>query len=70
MCIICVDLEKERLTIDEARRNFGEMSVFLGEHAQEVEEILSKLEIDRDLQQFLHDIEIIEKNSKESIQRD
>ena len=43
MCIICLEMEKNRLTIEEARRNFGEMSVSLGDHAEEVEEMLSKL---------------------------
>jgi 2-hydroxy-3-keto-5-methylthiopentenyl-1-phosphate phosphatase len=57
MCIICLEIEKNRLTIQEARRNFGEMSVSLGEHAEEVEEILSRLEIDEMLQEYLKDIE-------------
>ena len=43
MCIICIDIEREALTIKEARRNFGEMSESLGEHAKDVEEMLSKL---------------------------
>lgn len=60
MCIICIDLEKERLTVAEARRNFGEMSVFLGEHAKEVEEMISKLEINMDLKKFLDDMEELE----------
>ena len=41
MCIICIDIEREALTIKEARRNFGEMSPTLGEHAKDVEEMLS-----------------------------
>ena len=57
MCIICLEIEKNRLTIQEARRNFGEMSVSLGEHAKEVEEILSRLEMDEMLQKYLKDIE-------------
>ena len=57
MCIICLEIEKSRLTIQEARRNFGEMSVSLGEHAKEVEEMLSRLEIDEMLQEYLKDIE-------------
>ena len=57
MCIICLEMEKNRLTIEEARRNFGEMSVSLGDHAEEVEEMLSKLEIEQMLQQYLKDIE-------------
>ncbi len=57
MCIICVDLEKEKLTVHEARRNFGEMSASLGPHAEEVEEIISKLEIEIALKEFLEDLE-------------
>ena len=57
MCIICVELEKNKLTIQEARRNFGEMAVSLGDHAEEVEEKLSKLEIEIALQEYLEDLE-------------
>jgi len=56
MCIICIDIERERLTLKEARRNFGEMSPTLGEHAKEVEELLSKLEIEEMLKQYLEDM--------------
>lgn len=37
MCIICVDLAKQRLTANEAKRHLGEMREALGEHASEVE---------------------------------
>jgi hypothetical protein len=57
MCIICVDIEKERLTLKEARRNFSEMSPTLGEHAKEVEELISKLEIEELLAEYLEDLE-------------
>ncbi len=57
MCIICIDIEREALTIKEARRNFGEMSESLGEHAKDVEEIISKLEIEEMLKEFLEDLE-------------
>ena len=41
MCIICVDLEKEKLTLSEARRNFGEMEFSLDpEHREELREKL------------------------------
>ena len=56
MCIICIDIERQRLTLKEARRNFGEMSPTLGEHAKEVEELLSKLEIEEMLKQYLEDM--------------
>jgi|TARA_R110000787_G_scaffold74152_3_gene164982 2-hydroxy-3-keto-5-methylthiopentenyl-1-phosphate phosphatase len=57
MCIICIDVEREALTLGEARRNFGEMSESLGDHAKEVEEILSKLEIEEMLKEFMEDLE-------------
>ena len=57
MCIICVDIERDKLTLKEARRNFGEMSVSLGDHASEVEEMLSKLEIEELLKEYLEDLE-------------
>jgi len=57
MCIICIDIEREALTLREARRNFGEMSESLGDHAKEVEGILSKLEIEELLKKFLEDLE-------------
>ena len=63
MCIICIDIEREALTIKEARRNFGEMSESLGEHAKDVEEMLSKLEIEEMLKEFLEDLEKYEANT-------
>ena len=57
MCIICVDIERDKLTLKEARRNFGEMAVSLGEHAEEVEEMLSKLEIEESLKEYLKYLE-------------
>lgn len=41
MCIICVELEKNRLTLAEARRNYGEMAESIDEeHREELEEKL------------------------------
>ena len=41
MCIICVEFEKEKLTLGEAVRNYGEMKESLSpEHQKEVEEKL------------------------------
>jgi len=57
MCIVCIDIEREALTLREARRNFGEMSNSLGDHAKEVEELLSKLEIEQLLKEFLEDLD-------------
>tara|TARA_B100002019_G_scaffold263060_1_gene250906 strand:- start:244 stop:444 length:201 start_codon:yes stop_codon:yes gene_type:complete len=57
MCIICIDIERDKLTLKEARRNFGEMSVSLGDHAAEVEEMLSKLEIEESLKEYLEYLE-------------
>ena len=43
MCIICDDLEKNRLTPWEAKRNLGEMVETIGqEHAIEVENKISE----------------------------
>jgi hypothetical protein len=45
MCLICVDLAKEKLTTSEARRALGEMRVALGqEHVREVEAKLAEAE--------------------------
>ena len=63
MCIICIDLERDKLSTFEARRNFGEMRKSLGEHASEVEEIISKREINEMLQEFLKDIAEMEGGS-------
>ena len=57
MCIICIDIEREALTLKEARRNFGEMSESLGYHAEEVEEKLTKMEIEELLELYLGDME-------------
>ena len=43
MCLICVEYEKERMTIPEARRALGEMRRSGGiteEHAQEIQDML------------------------------
>ena len=66
MCIICIDIEREALTLKEARRNFGEMSQSLGEHAKDVEEMLSKMEIEELLKDFLEDLEKNEITEKEN----
>lgn len=45
MCLICVEFQKERMTIFEARRAFGEMVEGLDDkHATEVEQMISKAE--------------------------
>ena len=41
MCIICVDFQKEKLSLSEAWRNYGEMqSTLHPDHAAEVETML------------------------------
>ncbi len=41
MCLICVDLEKDKLTAFEARRNLNELiPVLPKEHAQEVLQLI------------------------------
>ena len=45
MCMICIEFEKQRLTIQEARRNLGEMQTQLDpEHVAEVERMLNEAE--------------------------
>lgn len=45
MCLICVEFQKERMTLFEARRAFGEMVEGLDKkHAKEVEEMLDDAE--------------------------
>lgn len=47
MCLICVDLAKQKLTAAEARRALGEMRVKLDrEHVREVEAKLADAERD------------------------
>lgn len=42
MCIICIEMEKNKLSPWEARRNLGEMVEKIGpEHAREVEKAIS-----------------------------
>ena len=44
MCIICIDLEKERLTVQEAWRNLGEMKNSIEpDHYEELKDEISKL---------------------------
>ena len=48
MCIICVEFEMSRLTIEEARRNLAEMSSVLDpEHVEEIERVLDEKEIEQ-----------------------
>lgn len=42
MCIICVDFQKQRMTLGDARRAYGEMVESLGDHAGEVKEMLDE----------------------------
>jgi hypothetical protein len=44
MCLICVDFQRQRLSISEARRAFGEMAEGLGAHRDEVEAMLEEAE--------------------------
>jgi hypothetical protein len=45
MCLICVEFQKERMTVGEARRAFREMVTGMTpEHAREVERMLRKAE--------------------------
>ena len=42
MCIICVDFQKQRMTLGDARRAYGEMVESLGDHAGDVKEMLDE----------------------------
>ncbi len=45
MCLICVEFQKQKMTIKEARRALGEMIVGLeGEHVEEIEKMLKAAE--------------------------
>ena len=45
MCIICLEYQKNKLTLKEARRNFTEMALNIDtEHRQEVEDMLDREE--------------------------
>jgi hypothetical protein len=45
MCQICIDFERERLTLAEARRALGEMAQTLDpRHVEEVREMLRRAE--------------------------
>jgi len=44
MCIICIEIDKNKLSSHEARRNLGEMVEKIGfEHAKEVDKKISEL---------------------------
>lgn len=45
MCLICVDLQREKMTTRDARRALGEMVEIIGpEHAKEVKEKIKEAE--------------------------
>tara|TARA_Y100001973_G_C5182834_1_gene325946 strand:- start:1192 stop:1383 length:192 start_codon:yes stop_codon:yes gene_type:complete len=48
MCIICVEVQKGKLKLDEAWRNLGEMRSSLEEnHVEEIEDMLWNMWIDQ-----------------------
>tara|TARA_Y100001973_G_C5112428_1_gene288398 strand:- start:301 stop:501 length:201 start_codon:yes stop_codon:yes gene_type:complete len=56
MCIICVDLTKDKLTSVEARKNLNEMRTAISkEHAVTVLQLIWKKEDDEYAQQFEKD---------------
>lgn len=56
MCLICLDFERQKLTLREARRAYGEMVEKIGpEHAEEVRQMLDEAE--RDAQRKAQDDE-------------
>jgi hypothetical protein len=44
MCLICLDFQRQKLSLQEARRAYGEMVEGLGAHAQEVKAMLDEAE--------------------------
>lgn len=45
MCLICIEFQKEKMTVQEARRALGEMKVVLeDEHVEEVRQMLRDAE--------------------------
>ena len=59
MCIICIELEKDKLTTAEARRNLGEMWSCLDEHAIEVEVLINEKEIEKMFEMYANEIDDI-----------
>lgn len=59
MCIICIELEKDKLTIEEARRNLGEMWSSLDDHAQEVAAFINEREIEEMLKEYSKELDDI-----------
>tara|TARA_Y100000592_G_C5444390_1_gene305198 strand:+ start:363 stop:551 length:189 start_codon:yes stop_codon:yes gene_type:complete len=59
VCIICVELEKDKLTIEEARRNLGEMWSYLEDHAQEVAAFINEKEIEKMLKEYSEELDDI-----------
>tara|TARA_Y100000592_G_scaffold50021_1_gene79218 strand:- start:29009 stop:29221 length:213 start_codon:yes stop_codon:yes gene_type:complete len=70
MCLICIEFEKEKLTLKEAWRNFSEMSQTLEpEHKKEIANMLMDAaiygdeEIDQDTWHFIfHGVLLNEEN--------
>jgi len=56
MCVICVDLRKDKLSSFEARQNLGEMhTVMSREHIHEVLQLIWKKEDDEYAEHFYDD---------------
>ena len=48
MCLICIEFEMSKLTIEEARRNLSEMSPILDkEHIEEINKMLLAKELEQ-----------------------
>jgi hypothetical protein len=44
MCLICIDFQRQRLTLTEAKRAFSEMAEGLGDHREAVRAMLDEAE--------------------------
>ena len=50
MCLICVEFQLSKLTLEQASRHFGEMrSNMSEEHAEEVEEMLEEARVKKEI---------------------
>ena len=66
MCLICIDFQKERMTIKDAKRAYREMVVDMGpEHAKEVRTMIEEAERkQREACQAQHTLNCLQKVSQ------
>ena len=58
MCLVCIDFSSNKLTLEEAKKNLGEMKEKIGEeHYQEVSTMLQKKQIEKFWEIFYKDVD-------------